>query len=178
MKALVAVLVLALAGLAAWFFVSTPETAPPAEMSDAEIAQIEAEVEQIVRGLYSSVAQAEVGPWMATLHERTGPWLLGMDIGNLRETSEGFEALYTSEDETRPVRQEMDNLEIRVVAVSPTIAYAVGTSPDRRWYLANGGIDRAATAETWVFVQTEGGWKLYSGQTAIFPIEDEEEGQP
>jgi len=172
MKALIAgIALLVVVGIG--FLLYSSPTAPPAEMTDADRAQIEAEVEQIVLGLYDSVAQGDVGVWMATLHEQTGLWLLGMDVDNFRRTSEGFEALWTSEDETRPVRQEMDNLEVRVVAISPNVAYAQVTSQDRRSYLASGGMNRTASAETWVFVLTEDGWKLHSGQGAFFPLEEE-----
>ena len=70
------------------------QTTPPAEMTAEEMAQIEAEVEQIMRGLYDSISEADVGPWMETLAEPAGPWLLGTDIGDLRETSDRFEAEY------------------------------------------------------------------------------------
>lgn len=139
-------------------------------MTPDEIARIEMEVKQVVHDLYRSVAEGEVALWMATINERTGPWALGMEVGDFRETAEGFEAHWTSDDETRVVRQEMDGLEIRAFAITPTVAYATVTSPDRRWYKANGEVDRNASAETWVFVLAEGGWKLFSGQSALFPI--------
>ena len=141
-------------------------------MTDAGNAQIEAEVEKIVLELYDSVARGELGLWMGAIHEQSGLWAIGLDVGNFRKTGEGFETFWTSDDPTRTVRQEIEDLKVSVVAVSPTVAYAAVTSPNRRWYLANGGVDRFASAETWVFVLTDGEWKLHSGQTAMFPLEE------
>ncbi len=51
MKGFVVVLLaLVLAGLAAWFYYARPEAAPPPEMTEAEIAQYEAEVIQAIEG--------------------------------------------------------------------------------------------------------------------------------
>jgi hypothetical protein len=142
-------------------------------MTEKTAAEVEAEVEQVMRDLYAAVGQVDLEPWLTTLHDPAGLWLLGMDVVNLREAAEEFRAAWSSEGENRLERQELDDLDIRVVAVSPTIAYALCTSPDRRWYHVDGKIDRASTAETWVFVLTDDGWKLQFGQTAAFPIEDE-----
>ena len=139
-------------------------------MTERTAAQIEAEVEQVVRGLYDAVKRVELDPWMTTLHDPSGQWLLGMDVVNLREASEELVAAWTSEGESQLERQEIDDLEIRVVAISPTSAHALCTSPDRRWYFVNGKVDRASTAETWVFVLTDDGWKIHFGQTAAFPV--------
>jgi len=134
-------------------------------------AQIEAEVEQIVRGLYDSLSYAQFEPWMTTLHDPAGQWLVGMEVGNILERSEQFRAAWKPGGETPIDRQEIDDLEICVTVIDPTTAYVLCTSPDRRWYYANGQVDRASTAETWVFVLTKDGWKLHSGQSAIFPVE-------
>ena len=145
----------------------------PAEWTDTERAQIEADVEQIVVGLYGAIGRADVGPWMATLHPETGPWLWGSEFLDLRGGSEAFEAAWSSESDTRLSRQEIDDLEVRVVAVSPTVAYALCTSTERRSYLADGTIDRFSSAETWVFVLTDVGWRMYAGQTVLSPIPDD-----
>jgi len=141
-------------------------------MNDLNAEQIEAEVEGIVRELYATLSRAETDFWMTTLHVPSGRWLLGMDVVDIREASEQYIATWSPEGE-RPIdRQEIDGLEIRVTAMSPTVACALCTSPDRKWCFADGQVDRAATAETWVFVRTHDGWKLHSGQSAIFPLED------
>ena len=142
--------------------------ATPAEMTEAEIAQIEAEVEQVMRGLYTSVANADVGPWMETLAEPAGPWLLDTEIGDLRETSNRFEAEYDSK-----VTQVLGGLAIQAKAISRTVVFVAATVQDREWHMPDGTIDLSATAETWIFVATDDGWKLYAGQSAIFPKEAE-----
>jgi hypothetical protein len=141
-------------------------------MSGLAPEQIESEVEKILRHVYDTISGGEFEPWRAGLHDPPGRWLLGMEMVNIREASEQFWDIWKPDGE-RPIdRQEIDDLEIQVTAISPTMAYALCTSPDRRWYFVNGEVDRASTAETWVFVMTEAGWKLHSGQSAIFPAED------
>ena len=117
------------------------------EMTEKTAAQIEAEVGQVMQGLYDAIKRADLGPWMSTLNDPSGQWLLGMDVVNLREASEELVAAWTSEGESQLERQEIDDLEIRVVAISSTSAHALCTSPDRRWYFVNGKVDRAITAE-------------------------------
>ena len=142
-------------------------------MTEKTAAEVEAEVGRILQGLYDAVKRAQLDPWMETLHDPSGLWLLGMDVVNLREAIEELGTTWTSEGESQLARQEIDDLEIRVVAVSPTVAYALCTSPDRRWYFTNGKVERASTAETWVFALTDDGWKLHFGQSSLFPIKDE-----
>ena len=140
-------------------------------MIEQNIAQIEAEVKQLIQKLYDTLSRRDFEPWMETLHDPPGEWLLGTEVVNIREASEGFGAAWDPEGETPIDRQEIDDLEIKISVFGPTVAYALCTSPDRRWYFKNGQVDRASTAETRVFVLTDKGWKLHSGQSAIFPIE-------
>ena len=119
-----------------------------------DTVQTETEVKQIVRDLYETLSQGDFGPWMNTLHDPAGRWLLGKDVVNIREASEGFVAAWSPGGETPLDRQEIDDLEIRVTVINPTLAFAVCTSTDRRWYFVNGQVDRASTAETWVFFLT------------------------
>jgi len=133
--------------------------------------QIVAEVERTMREIYDSILQADIEPWLAILHDPSGQWLLGMDIGDIQETSEGLKTTWTTDPETRHQRQDWESLEIKVVPISPTVAYVLCACTDRKWYFANGQVDRANTAETWVFVLTDDGWRLHSGQTALLPIE-------
>lgn len=141
-------------------------------MTDAGDARIEAEVKSIVLNLYDSVARGELSVWMDAVHEESGLWAVGLDVGNFRKTGEDFVTFWTSDDPTRTVRQEIEDMKVSVVVVSPTVAFAAVTSPNRRWFLANGEVNRIASAETWVLVLTDGGWKLHSGQSALFPLEE------
>ena len=115
--------------------------------------------------------KADIETWLSNLEDPPGQWILGMDVGDIRETSEGFKDLCFGEGATRLERQEAEELSIKVAAISPNVAFALCTAENRRWIFEDGHIDRGHTAETWVFVRTDNGWKLHSGQSAIFPIE-------
>ena len=119
-----------------------------------------------------AVMQADLEPWMDALHDPPGRWHLVMDLVDLREASAKFEADWKAAGETPLDRQEVDSIEIEVTAISPSVGFASVTCQNRRWYYTNGDVDRGDTAETWVFVLTEDGWKLHSGQSALFPIEE------
>jgi hypothetical protein len=151
-----------------------PTATEPEEcsMRDLTVEEIVAEVETTMRGLYETLAAADFDAWMNTLHDPAGRWLVGMDVADIRETSQDFLDAWKPDGETPIDRQEIDDLQISVEAINATTAYAVCTCPDRRWHYISGKVDRASTAETWVFVLTEDGWKLHSGQSAIFPIEE------
>ena len=136
--------------------------------------QIESQVEEVIRGLYEAVMRADLGPWMTTIHDPAGWWHLGMDVVNLREAVEEIEATWKPGGKRPLDHQEIDDLKIKVTAISPTIAYVLCTSPDRRWCYESGEVERASTAETWVFVLTEDGWKIHSGQSAVLPIQGAE----
>jgi hypothetical protein len=141
-------------------------------MQDLTPEQIEAQVEEVMRGLYEAVMRVDLDPWVTTLHDPAGWWHLGMEVVNIREASEKFAATWRPSGEKPLDHQEIDDLKIKVTAISPIIAYALCTSPNRRWYYMSGEVERASTAETWVFVQTGDGWKIHSGQSALFPIQD------
>ena len=140
-------------------------------LSPEERASVESEVEGILRGIYESIKRSDFGPWLRTLSQPAGQWLLNMDVVNIREGSENLLAEWGPDGENPHEHQEIDHLDIKVTVVNPSIAFALCTSPDRRWYFADGQVDRGASAETWVFTATEDGWKLHSGQTAVFPVE-------
>lgn len=152
--------------------------APPPPMTAADQAQIEADVEQLVRGLYDAAAVINPEPWMAVLAEDAGFHVSGTNIRDIHEAFAGYGAEWTSDTPTRPVRMEFGEEQIRVVAVTPTVAYAVVTSQPRSWHLANGDVTRAGTAETWVFVLTDGGWKIHSTHLEMWPLEDRGTAEP
>jgi hypothetical protein len=141
-------------------------------MPDLTPEQVVSEVNGVVRWLYDAVLQADLGPWMDTLHDPPGRWHLLMDVLNMREAAAKFEADWRPGGETPLDRQEVDSIEIETTAISPTSAFAVVTCKNRRWYYTSGEVEAGDTAETWVFVLTDGGWKLHSGQSAIFPVEE------
>jgi hypothetical protein len=144
-------------------------------MTEKTAAAIEAEVEQLMRDIYEPLKKADIGPWMGTLRAQTGPVLLGLEAGDFREVAEGIGEAWGAE-ETGLERQDIGDLKVQVRLISPTVAFAVCTSPDRSWYYRDGKVDRFSTAETWVLNLTDDGWKLVAGQIAMFPVEEDEAG--
>jgi hypothetical protein len=69
----------------------------------------------------------------------------------------------------------MDGEEMRVMAISPTVAIGVHTTQENRAIYTTGEVFRARFATLSVFVLEEDGWKTHSSQQASWPIEDEAE---
>jgi len=144
--------------------------------TDAHRAQIEAEVEQIMTEFYDAAKEASIDPLMARLPADPGICVWGSTIYDCQEIFDRYREAWTSEDERRLERQEMDGEEIRVMAISPTVAIGVHTSEENRAIYTTGEVFRARFASFSVFVLEDDGWKLHSGQQASWPIEEEGEG--
>jgi len=99
-------------------------------MSQKTAGEIEADVEQLMHDIYEPLKQADIGPWLGTLHTRTGPLLVGLDVGDFREVAGGIEEVWGAK-ETGLERQDLGDLKVQVTLISPTVAVAVCTSPDR-----------------------------------------------
>lgn len=173
MKGLIAVLfALVILGLA--FFLYRTPTAPPSEMTQAEIAQIESEVEQVMMELYGAAKEANIEPMIARQPAESGICLWGTNIYDCQEIFDSYREAWTREEGRRLERQEMVGEEIRVMAISPTVAIGVHTTDENRAVYSDGQVSRARFASFSVFVLEEGVWKIHSGQQASWPIQEEE----
>lgn len=171
MKGLITLLaVLLVVGLA--FFLYRTPTAPTG-MTEAEIAQIEAQVEEAMRELYDAAKEANIAPMIARQPAEPGICLWGTNIYDCQEIFDSYREAWTREEGRRLERQEMDGEEIRVMAISPTVAIGVHTSDENRAIYSDGQVSRARFASFSVFVLEDGVWKIHSGQQASWPIPEE-----
>jgi hypothetical protein len=143
--------------------------------TDAQRARVEAEVEQVMTELLDAAKQGNMSPTMARLLPGAGVCVWGATIYDCQEIFERHREAWSSGDQGWLVRQEMDGEELRVVAISPTVAIAVLTTKANRAIYSNGDVVRAKFASLSVFVLGEDGWKLHSGQQASWPIDSEGE---
>jgi len=171
-----ATFVFAALGLAA--LIGCGETAVPGEeaFTDAHRAQIEAEVEQVMIELYDAAKEASIEPMIARQPAESGICLWGTNIYDCQEVFDSYREAWTREEGRRLERQEMDGEEVRVMAISPTVAIGVHTSEENRAVYTDGEVSRARFASFSVFVLEDDGWKIHSGQQASWPIEEEGAG--
>ena len=142
--------------------------------TEAQRAQVEAEVRQVMIELSAAAKQANMEPTMARLLPEAGLCVWGATIFRCQEIFERHREAWTSGAEKWLERQEADGEEIRVVAISPTVAIGVVTTDENRAIYSNGDVVRAKFASLSVFVLEEDGWKMHSGQQASWDIEGEE----
>ena len=151
--------------------------APTAEtITDAQRAQIEAEVERLMVELYDAAKEASIEPLMARQPAESGICLWGTNIYDCSEVFDSYREAWTREEGRRLERQEMDGEQMRVMAISPTVAIAVHTTEENRAIFTDGEVSRARFASFSVFVLEDGAWKMHSGQQASWPIEGDDEG--
>ncbi|MGD2122565.1 MAG: SgcJ/EcaC family oxidoreductase [Gemmatimonadota bacterium] len=162
MKGLVAVLLaLVLAGLAAWYFFAASESAPPAEMTDAEVAQIEAEVNQALDEWWAVWSAAEDYDQFVTIYA---------DDPDVHWVSDGVPSFGRGEMDAnfRPVmenmqRQENAPVEWRTFVITPDVAYTVRINDVTQIDLAGNAGPSVRYAETLVWVKRDGEWKVLFG---------------
>jgi hypothetical protein len=154
------------------------ETAAPADntFTDAQRAEIEAEIEQLMTELYDAAKEANIEPMLARQHADPGICLWGTNIYDCQQVFDNYREAWSRDEGRRLERQEMDGEEIRVMAISPTVAIGVHTSEENRAIYTDGQVSRARFASFSVFVLEEGVWKIHSGQQASWPIEEGGEG--
>jgi hypothetical protein len=162
-----------LAALAALLLVAACQGTPP-EMTEAERAQIESDVEQVMIEIYDAAKEANIDPMIARQPSESGICLWGTNIYDCQEIFDSYREAWTREEGRRLERQEMDGEEIRVMAISPTVAIGVHTSEENRAVYTDGQVSRARFASFSVFVLEDGVWKIHSGQQASWPIQGEE----
>ena len=140
------------------------------EFTDARRAQIEAEVGQIMAELVDAAKQADMEPIGARLTAEASVCIWGASVSDCREILERHRGAWTSGEGPWLERQEMDGEEIRVMAISPTVAIGVLTVEENRAIFSTGDVIRASFASLSVFVLEEDGWKLHTGQQASWPV--------
>jgi len=148
---------------------------PVEEFTDAHRAQIEAEVTEIVKELRTSARDVDPAPMMAYIPEEAGVCVWGSTLYSCKEIFDRYAENWTAQEGNRLERQEMDDEEIRVMAVSPTVVVAGRTTQETRGFYTNGEVTRARFSNLTVFVLEKGEWKMHSVQQASWPILDETE---
>jgi hypothetical protein len=140
------------------------------EFTDAHRAQIEAEVGQIMADLVNAAKQADMESIAAGLTAEGSVCVWGATVFDCRQLLDRHRGAWTSGEETWLERQEMDGEEIRVMAISPTVAIGVLTVEENRAIFSTGDVVRASFASLSVFVLEGEGWKLHTGQQASWPV--------
>ena len=159
MKALLAVLALLIVLGLGWLLYSSPTT--PAKMTEAQVAQIEAEVDSVT------------SEWWAV-------WSAGEDADRFFSfLADDAEAVWISdanplfgraeiEEAFRPVleniqRQDNTPLEWRTIVIAPEVAYTVRINDVVQTFVTGDSGPVIRYAETLVWVKRDGEWRVLIG---------------
>ena len=156
-----------------WRLVSHSQTpmAPEALPPEAR-ARIEEQVrKEMVR--FSAAARAtDARALLAVTAKQDGLCLFGASGAkptSCREIWASLRDAWSEDNPNRPVRQEFDGEEIRVLPLTPTVAVASWTIAEDRVYGKDGQVVfRAPFADLFVFVLENGEWRIHSGEQAAW----------
>ncbi len=141
--------------------------------TEAQRARIEAEVLQIMDELRESTANADPGLMLALESQEPGICVWGSTLSSCKEVMDGYREAWTAQEGNRLQRQERDGEEIRVTAISPSVAVVGRTTQETRGFYTNGEVRRNRFSSLTVFVLENGEWKIHSAQQASWPVVDE-----
>jgi len=144
-------------------------------LTEEQKAEIESAVLEVVEDIYEGAKEIDMDRVLRHFSEQDGLCLFGSVIRSCLEVRESYSEAWSVDNENRPLRQEMDGVEIRVMALSPTVALAARTTEENRYYASTGEVSRARFANFLVFVLEDGEWKSHSSQQSSWPIEDDGE---
>jgi hypothetical protein len=147
------------------------------ELTEEQKAEIEAAVRQVADDMYAGARDADWERIVSHWRQQDGLCLMGTTIRPCPEVREAYRQAWSPDQEVRLERQEMEGEDMRVVALTPTVAIMARTTEENRAYRSNGEVSRGTFAAFAVFVLENGEWKAHSMQQASWPIEDEESGE-
>jgi len=145
------------------------------ELTEEMKAEIESAVLEVVEDIFEGAMEIDMDRVSSHFSEQDGLCLFGSTIRSCLEVQESYSNAWSPDNENRPLRQEEDGVEVRVMALSPTVALVARTTEENRYYASTGDVSRARFANFNVFVLEDGEWKSRAGQQASWPIEDEGE---
>ena len=164
---LAALLVLGLA-----FFLYSSPTAPSAEMTQAEIAQIEAEVLQVAQTFLDGFNELDMAKANETMHPDHMTFSYQGRIMNKADYREFLDGWVTNKESWQG-----HWLETNVRVLSPQAAVFVGTyTVDLMEYSDQPGRRYPQSAWTMLFEKTSDGWKWSMGGSSNSGYEAVEEG--
>jgi hypothetical protein len=172
MKGLVAVLLaLVLAGLAAWYFYAASDSAPPAEMTEVEIAQIEAEV--------TEWADAWMAVWEQNDCNAAVPFFHPTKTAFLWQGKALSRAAWL--EECNPVVANRVAFaghwtSVEVEVLTPNVVHFLGTYTDTIRYESGRARTWAENSQLGLVERTPDGWVFTSIAATSGPAEEIEEG--
>lgn len=146
------------------------------EFTEEQKAEIEIAVRQVVDDMYAGARAVDIERILTHWGQQDGLCVF-TTILPCSEVLESYRQAWTTDSEVRLERQEMDGEDIRVMALSPTVALMARTTEENRAYYTNGDVGRARFSTLTVFVLENGEWKAHSALQASWPIEDDDGGE-
>ncbi len=151
-----------------------PAVAAPAVLTPALRLEIEGKVRAAVQGMSAAARVADADGMLKFVSKQEGLCLFGIagaQVASCADVWAMFRKIWSPENAEREARQEFDGEEIRVLALSPTVAVATWTIAEDRGYGPTGQLTlRGPVADMLVFMLEDGEWRVRSVQQAVWPL--------
>lgn len=144
---------------------------PSPEMSEADIAEIQAEVLEVVEARFDALRNLDIEEVIRTAHPDSLVWVTGGRIVNSAEYRDGMYAWAEGKESWRG-----GWLERSVQVLSSDLAVFFGTYVDTILYSDGRRLHCPECAALFLFERTADGWKYTVGAGSAAPAQPVEEG--
>ena len=158
-----------LVGLAALFLLGCQPQ--DSTLTDVQRDEIETGVREQLERIYTAVSSLDESMFSWAVSEQDGVCVFDRTMQTCDELWDAMKYAWGTIEKDGVARTEIEGMEIKVVALSPTVAVAAVTIAENRAYTEAGDLNTTTIAGLWVYVLEGGEWRVHSGQSTSWPVE-------
>ena len=158
-----------LVGLAAFFLLGCqPQNVA---LTEVQREEIETSVREQLERVYTAVSSLDESMFSWAVSEQDGVCVFDRTMETCEQLWDAMKYAWGTIEKEGVARTEIEGMEIKVVALSPTVAVASVTMAENRAFNEAGDVNATTIAALWVYVLEDGEWRVHSGQSASWPVE-------
>ncbi len=140
-------------------------------LTEVQRDDIETAVREQLERVYTAVSSLDESLFSWAVSEQDGVCVFDRTMQTCDELWDAMKYAWGTIEKDGVARTEIEGMEIKVVALSPTVALAAVTMAENRAYTEAGDVNATVMAALWVYVLEGGEWRVHSGQSASWPVE-------
>ena len=140
-------------------------------LTDVQRDEIEAGVRGQLERIYTAVSSLDESMFSWAVSEQDGVCVFDKTVEACDVLWDAMKYAWGTIEKDGVARTEIEGMEIKVVALSPTVAVAAVTMAENRAFNEAGDVSATTIAGMWVYVLEDGEWRVHSGQSASWPVE-------
>ena len=141
-----------------------------ATLTDIQRQEIETGVREQLERVYSAITSLDESLFSWAVSEQDGVCVFDKTVETCDVLWDAMKYAWGTIEKDGVARTEIEGMEIKVVALSPTVAVAAVTIAQNRAYNEAGDANATTIAGLWVYVLEDGEWRVHSGQSASWPL--------